>query len=89
MLSTRQGMGPHQDASLVVGQVVVVILWEALVQVAFREVNGAQAGGFQTLEEEVVDQRVVIALIVHVVCMRHLLTRPALPEEIKVQLGRL
>lgn len=46
MLSTRRWMGPHQDASLVAGQVVVVILWKALVQVAFREVNGAQAGGF-------------------------------------------
>ena len=67
----------HQESTLVAGEVVVVILCKAGVQVPVRQVNRAEAGRIHTLEEEVVDERVVIALVVHVVGVGYLLTSPA------------
>ena len=67
----------HQKPALVPREVVVVVFSKAGVQVPIWQVNRAQAGRVDALEEEVVDERIVVALIVHVVGVRDLVASPA------------
>ena len=74
---TSSGTGDHQEGSLVAREVVVVILRKAGVQVPVWQVHCAEAGRIDVLEEEVVDERIVVALVVHVVGVGHFVTSPA------------
>lgn len=67
----------YQNPSLVPREVVVVIFRKACVQVPVWQVNRAQAGRVNTLEEEVVDEGIVIALIVHIIGVGDLVAGPA------------
>ena len=55
---------------------MVIEFCKAAVQVPVWQVDAAEAGRVQALEEEVVDERIVIALVIHVVCVGDLLTSP-------------
>ena len=71
------GKTDHQEGTLIAREVVVIILRKAGIQVPVWQVDCAEAGRINALEEEVVDERVVIALVVHVVGVGHFLASPA------------
>ena len=75
------GKGLHQDGGLVPGQVVIIKLWPICIQMALWKIDGAQPGRVQALNEEVIKQRIIIALVVHVVGMGDLLPRPAFSND--------
>ena len=59
------------------GQIVIIVLPKASIQVTLGQVHGAEPRLLRLLDEEVVDKGVVVALVVPIVGVRHFLTLPA------------